>query len=690
MHHSQSASLPLTLTGVVSPAGPVLEGDTVKITCQKGFKLDPNTPSQATCKATWKGGQYDRTGSACITACGAYPAVAHGSSNGPTDPLAGDKVYIVCDDGHDLTFDSSSVATCQDDGTFDYPTAQCVPTCPAYPPISHGTLSMPGPTQLGDVVVITCDPGWELLDPGASSVECVAYDNKGVWTGEYNPSPGGVQCVQFCAPFDAGEHGITSPAGRIRAGETIDISCETGFVLRSPTTAKCKGGSRGAVFDRTSATCIATCSPLAKGAHSRLHYDHMFPGKMVLASDTYTVKCDYGHQIAPGLLNKVTCMPDGQYDQALPECRAICASFRAPEHGAVSPQGAVLPLKPQGAVFAGDTMEITCDAAGGWELADPQNTSVQCIGYNAKGQYTGEYSPSPKGVACVQKCAPFPDVLHGQVSPTGAVAVGDSVAIMCDKGFALPPKSTGTARCAATGKGAAFSPAEAQCVVTCPPFPVPAHGTVSGPAQPLSGDVVTVRCDAGHMPGATEVMCRADGTYNRAAVECAAFCPAHPVLPYGTVTPREKTPVGGVVYLACNKGYALTDSKSADATCVAYNAKGQYTGEYAPAAAECVQVCDPFAAPAHATVSPAEAVPAGASVTVTCEDGYVVSGGKGPTAIATCTSGIFSAGFSPKVRAAPRRAAPRLAPRRAAPRRTAPCRRSSFARAIPELYAPRV
>lgn len=59
----------------MTPAGPTIEGDKVAITCEDGFQLDTKTPDAATCVATWKGGEYDRTGSVCVAACGAYPPV---------------------------------------------------------------------------------------------------------------------------------------------------------------------------------------------------------------------------------------------------------------------------------------------------------------------------------------------------------------------------------------------------------------------------------------------------------------------------------------------------------------------------------------------------------------------------------------------------------------------------------------
>ncbi|KAJ1477569.1 hypothetical protein T484DRAFT_1820840, partial [Baffinella frigidus] len=128
---------------------------------------------------------------------------------------------------------------------------------PALPSPQHASVSPSGPTQIGDVVDITCDKAsvspssptqivdvvditcdkgwdlegdiassrWELEGDIASPARCVAYSAKGSYTGEYDPDAKAFReydpdakafsCVQMCDPYEDIEHGSIEPAGKV-------------------------------------------------------------------------------------------------------------------------------------------------------------------------------------------------------------------------------------------------------------------------------------------------------------------------------------------------------------------------------------------------------------------------------------------------------------------------------------------
>ena len=188
---------------------------------------------------------------------------------------AGDTVHIECDEGYVLSFDSSPVATCGEGGEYDYPTATCLPTCPAHPEVANGDISVTGPTVLGDEVQIVCHTNYELADPLMQTVVCTqSHGYSKPWLKGKGGEDEYSRCLAICPPYPYVDYSTVTVDGSwekaadpVREGSVVQVTCRDGYESGpfngGAPTATCvdAGGGKGGVYDPPECSPLGALSP---------------------------------------------------------------------------------------------------------------------------------------------------------------------------------------------------------------------------------------------------------------------------------------------------------------------------------------------------------------------------------------------------------------------------------------------
>jgi len=223
-----------------------------------------------------------------------------------------------------------------------------------------------------------------------------------------------------------------------------------------------------------------------------------------------------------------------------------------------------------------------------------------------------------------QKCPPYPEVEYGTWTPTYSVGAGDHVEITCDDGFRSKPLGE-------NGEGSVspecqfdmtFTPG-VQCVALCAPLDAPPHGSIAPTGKVEMFDWVTMNCDEGYEAvGIRYVMCRPNHEYLFDHGTCVAICPAYPIVEHGTVTRNSDR------YSEDNANRA---GESVSVTCdegyvLTFDSNQVATcgdgGEYDFPSATCLPVCSAHPEVANGEVSVTGPTILGDEVQITCNENY--------------------------------------------------------------------
>jgi hypothetical protein len=213
------------LYGTVSPSGPLTYGQTVTITCNTGFELmgDDRASATPTCQAV---GNFT-SGKVCVQkSCGAFSTISRGTAFPALGVLSGQEVMVVCDDGYEVSGDSSILCN---RGAYQIKTS---PTCQR---ISCGVLevvngiSLPSTNiSFGDISQILCNAGYGLSTQragGSMQPNCTFY-------GTFSPSwecvecqPGTYSSTEAFECLDCPENSTST----LRSSSLANCTCNAGF-----------------------------------------------------------------------------------------------------------------------------------------------------------------------------------------------------------------------------------------------------------------------------------------------------------------------------------------------------------------------------------------------------------------------------------------------------------------------------
>jgi hypothetical protein len=220
-------------------------------------------------------------GAECIVMCPAMAAPPHGYLEPAEDVEMFQWVTLGCDKGYKPV--GNRYVMCKTDSTYLFEHGACVPTCPLYPQVEHGTVSRKcnkaysGKTGAcadteylaGDMAVVQCDQsqGFVLSFESFATATC----GEG---GEFDHDV--AVCVAMCPAHPPVQHGkllVIGPTvkGDEVEGDDVQVICDDGYALEYPEMAavactathefsqpwlKTEGTHTGA-YSR----CVAVCPP---------------------------------------------------------------------------------------------------------------------------------------------------------------------------------------------------------------------------------------------------------------------------------------------------------------------------------------------------------------------------------------------------------------------------------------------
>jgi len=380
-------------------------------------------------------------------------------------------------------------------------------------------------------------------------------------------------CLAECEPMAAPLHGSVLPEAIMHEGDMVSIYCDSGYEARCAdgssdcTSLTCQndGEGNGVYEPEGEVTCIGMC-----GAYPGVYNGQASPADHVYVGDMVDITCDDGYEINDPANSPATCVEGGKgavFDNMAAACIAACEAYPAVEHGSVEPSG---PTRQN------DEVTITCDE--GYELITSyvSGSPATCIDGGAK--YGGGIYDKP-AAECRAKCAPYPAVEHGQISPAGPVFVNEVVSIACKSGYVLGPDSPLAATCVDTGSGGDFDAFGASCVAVCTAFPSVENGAVFPAGEVHAGDTVSVVCDEGYKLEGNAASFVAEcvdsglgGEYNKGPPVCVeepVYCEA-PTVSNAYVSPNGDVLEGETVTVTCHEGYVMDEDAPSTfvATCI--------------------------------------------------------------------------------------------------------------------------
>ena len=548
--------------------------------------------------------------------------------------------------------------------------------CPAIAVPAHGAVSATGPFKAGDLIGITCDPGY--APTGKDELTCGSDGNWSDTPATCDP----VQCPALTDP--TGGH-VNAPSSAY--GSTATYSCDGGFAISGASSQTCQANGQWSGKPPTcnpvsncagnpcqnGATCTdnnpgytCTCTAGWSGANCDIPVDcgtlsAPVNGTVQVSSTTSggtaTYDCTAGFVLSGNGVR--SCDPTGAWTGVAPTCDPVtCAVGNAPVNGAVAPANptygaeAVYSCNPgyllNGAVSRVCQVDGTltgvaplCDPVT-CTTAAPDNGTVSDTSVTYQGVVNyGCNSGFQIGSGDAQRLCQADGQFSGS-APTCIPATGGCDSNPCGvHATGCTPTSATTYTCTCEpGWGGSDCGAPIDCGV----LDSPANGQVSVGATTL-GNTASYTCNAGYTVSSAETRtCQADGTWSGAAATCAAITCSGVTAPTNGSLSATSVAYPGAITYACDAGYLL-----AGATTRTCQADGSFTG-LTPA---CNPVdCGPLASPANGSVTGPTTF--GSVSTYGCNGGYLLVG----SASTTCTAGATWSTPAPECVPAPTPCAP--------------------------------
>jgi hypothetical protein len=475
--------------GSVGPLGPVGAGDSVQITCNAGYrlKLFPGGDDTPMCKYNM---QYT-PGAECIGMCQSMAAPPHGYLEPAEDVETFQWVTLGCDKGYKPV--GNRYVMCKTDSTYLFEHGACVPTCPLYPQVEHGTVNRKcnqaysGKTGAcadteylaGDMADVQCDQTYVLSFESSTTATC----GEG---GEFDHDV--AVCVAMCPAHPPVPHGKLSVTGPTVQGDEVQITCDEGYALENPSMASvvCMA-ERGASCEARACEEYAPgkadgdCCALPSEAYCApgfIYSQGEYGCGRGLKHGAVTTCCTPQHAYSQPWLTEAPTTSVAHFEWGgglmstpylinFPPTSSIpkeCKNLGYPG----SPEGKDKPLDSAGCCRLYSQMD--CESGmGGISYPNGEclktgggSWSYDCRGLNADGgKHTGEYS------RCTAICPPYPNVDFSTITVDGSadgvgepVREGSVVVVTCDKGYEPGPYNGGpsTAKCVDGGNGGVYDP----------------------------------------------------------------------------------------------------------------------------------------------------------------------------------------------------------------------------------------
>ncbi|XP_056156472.1 LOW QUALITY PROTEIN: sushi, von Willebrand factor type A, EGF and pentraxin domain-containing protein 1 [Lampris incognitus] len=468
----------------------------------------------------------------------------------------GAQVHLSCDPGFYLV--GEPVLQCQNKGEWSHPLPRCERvSCGTPRPLDNG-LFLGTDFHSGSSVVYQCNAGFYLL--GDAKVHCA---NSGKWGG--NP-PACLDVDECALGSDCDEH----------------ANCQN---TDGSYTCTCVHPYSGDGKNCTEPVkCVNPGFP---------EFGHREGGNFLMGGEVVFV-CDDGYEMIG--LTRLRCLETGSWDSPIPYCRALsCPRPSVPENSIMKGTNFTYGSKVTFSCMMGYLphvpYEFQCLASLRWSGTPPVCHPVTCgdppivqnadyalktntyqsivtytcsEGYRPQGsmevvcEATGGWSrPAPR---CSSILCNDPPALRDAVTVGDDHALGNKVHYVCKEGYTLIGPET--RECLASGQ---WSDSSAQCVPrSCGPPPAIAHAEPYEGHQ-LYGDTANYYCTDGYIAGNnSKMVCNAQGLWappdGLEVPGCIAnFCQPPPELPHAILDSVNKPKYASntEVSYKCEEGFML-------------------------------------------------------------------------------------------------------------------------------------
>ena len=626
-------------------------GDLIHLDCELGFEIVG--AAELMCQLT---GEWSSATPKCEPVKCPEPEVNHGAvivleNLNPTNDAKrrfrfGTIIGFECQDGYVLNGNFDSV--CMETATWSSEPPTCdIVTCPELE-IKHGLVSSDGLTY-GKQLFIDCEPDYELI--GDRMLEC---NENGTWKGNLPV------CVRMTCPFVHVLYGHIDEQYQQDAygyGDTLKISCDTGFKLETDEMLVCQ-------TNRTWSGKSPKCLPFqCKEPPSKIEF-----GKFELSIPSYnlsedakypfgtnvSILCDvgYGTKVKD---SHVKCKHTGEWSEdPFPTCELnICEDpfinngtmFRNPKTGSYKFGSSVRFKCDDGFTLIG-TPETLCDPDGYWidpfPICDrkacpapetPNNAEIygdshlfadellfKCKeGYEVIGsavstcQADQTWTPFP---SCKEIRCPLPvDIKNGEYMAKG-FGYGDMIRYSCFKGYTLVGSADHICTGNKTWSGTLPSCNKLQC-----PNPEPIRfARFIGDSFSFE-DRVKIECEKGFkLIGEDSMVCQSNGEWSSTeSTQCLILtCSIPKVIAHGVYRASNRFVYNSTVTYECDSGYELQGNWAI--TC-------DETGEWNSEAPHCTRIyCNPPPQIENGFIEGSQ-YPAGAKIRYHCNEGFIQVGG---------------------------------------------------------------
>ncbi|XP_069487009.1 sushi, von Willebrand factor type A, EGF and pentraxin domain-containing protein 1 isoform X2 [Ambystoma mexicanum] len=545
--------------------------------------------------------------------------------------LFGTVVLYYCFPGYEIT--GSAILACQEEGTWNGSAPACVSTACELPPSPGNGFQDVTDNTLGSKVQYGCKPGYELI--GANTALCLPDKQ---WS---SPAP---HCaVISCGPPNSLLHGFLQ-AESYTYGSVAHYKCHAGFRLDGSEKRICQGNKK---WDGNEPICV----PISCGPPPTVEFGQA-------DAEEYTFQKCVRYHCNEGFVlegNETrTCMEDGSWSAPAPVCTAVkCPLVLNIQNGEVNGSGhhfgdSVHYHCKAGYILHGPPKR-TCQANGTWDGGAPDCRPVNCgppedishgflngsafsfgeyvqylcfPGYEMHGNALRQCMPngfwSGDPPACMQCSCPTPVLQNGDVFGE-EFTCGEVVRFQCHKGFKL--LGTSEIKCESAGKWSSGFPHCGR--VTCGSPPLIPHAFINGSSS-VDENAILYSCETGFvMQGSAELVCTVKGVWNEPHPSCeVVHCGPPPLIP-NAMASGDSHVYGSKVQYSCLEGYVMS-AEASSKTC-------QQDGQWSPESIVCsTRKCPPPANTENIFVADAD-VSVNETATISCADGYLLSGGNTST-----------------------------------------------------------
>nr|XP_039272705.1 sushi, von Willebrand factor type A, EGF and pentraxin domain-containing protein 1-like [Styela clava] len=383
-----------------------------------------------------------------------------------------------------------------------------VRTCPAPKAPDNGTA-----LEVNRTIEYSCNAGYVLQ--GSNIGKC---GENGTW-GEVPTC-----VVRTCPAPKAPDNGTVNIATAFEVNQTIEYSCNAGYVLQGSNIGICReNGTWGEV-----PTCVVRTCPAPKAPDNGT----VNTATALEVNQTIEYSCNAGYVLQGSNIGK--CGENGTWGE-VPACVVrTCPAPKAPDNGTVDTATAL---------EVNQTIEYSCNA--GYVL---QGSNIGKCGEN------GTWGEVP---TCVVRTCPAPKAPdNGTVDTATALEVNQTIEYSCNAGYVLQGSNIG--KCGENGTWGEVP----TCVVrTCPAPKAPDNGTVDTATALEVNQTIEYSCNAGYvLQGSNIGKCGENGTWGEVPTCVVRTCPAPRAPDNGTVDTATALEVNQTIEYSCNAGYVLQGS----------------------------------------------------------------------------------------------------------------------------------